>query len=480
MAQTKHRWRRRLVKAVRHGGWTVAVLVVLGVAFQWWIGPAVVRWQVNRQVAGFWDGTVGIGRVRLDLGQPIGLGNVVLCDRQGRAWLRAASLTVSMDDLLSSRPVVRSLRARNVEVIVHCDDGVCRPPLLSATPDNWAELLDVDDVVVNGARLTVRNDGEVVSQASVTAVIYGRKAGLGRRLGLLGGVGAFGFTDVKAEGFVTGEDSIELGRLTGRLGGGRVIVSGRADKDPNGHWRASGRVVASRVDLEQLKLRVSGGEQGVVTGMADIRLDLADPNVLTGQGMALIEGADLSSAPMAAALLKMAGLEKSEVLSNADGDGLFHFRGATFTLDQARLSLPLAAVDVEPGATINASTGQIDAVAVVVLFERVRDKLKNLPIVGLMVDLTERFSRFRVRGLWQDEDNIQITPAAISDVTGRTRQFLTDAARGRKRLGRGILDVLGMANGNSAPATRPASGPATRPATRPADKPGKQPGPTRD
>jgi len=130
-------------------------------------------------------------------------------------------------------------------------------------------------------------------------------------------------------------------------------------------------------------------------------------------------------------------------------------------------------VDVNPGATIDAWTGQIDAVAVVVLFERVRDSLKSLPIVGLMVDLTEHFSRFRVRGLWQDDGSIQITPAAIGDVTSRTREFLTNAARGRKRLGRGILDVLVMANGNSATPARPASGPSTRPATRPGDKPGK-------
>jgi hypothetical protein len=254
-------------------------------------------------------------------------------------------------------------------------------------------------------------------------------------------------------------------------------VSGRADRDPNGQWLAAGRVVAARVDLQQLHLRITGGKQGVVTGMLDFRLDSADPNGLTGEGMAFIEDADLSGAPLAAALLGSAGLEKSDGLSQTDGDAVFHFRGATFTLDQARLSLPLAAVDVEPGATVNVSTGQLDGVAVVVLFERVRDTLRGLPLVGLMVDLTERFSRLRVRGLWQDDANIQITPAAISDVTDSTRQFLTAAAGGNRRLGRGIREVLGMANGNYAPTSQPASGPATRPATHPTGKHGSQPGP---
>jgi len=471
VAQTILRWLRRLVKAAL---WAVAVLLALAVALQWWIGPAVVRWQVNRRLAGFWDGTAAIGSVNMDVvGQTVSLGDVVLCDRQGRAWLRAASLEVSLEDMLSSRPVVRGLRAANAEVIVHCQGGLCRPPLLGAPPDGWAELLGLDHAVANGATLTVRNDGELVSRRRVQRVSYARKVGPGPGVSLLGSFGTFAFTDLKVEGFVVGKGRIELGRLTGRLGGGRVIVSARADKDPNGQWLPAGRVVAARVGLQQLKLRISGAAQGVVTGMANFRLESPDANGLTGQGMAFIEGADLSGAPMAAALLKSAGLENSEMLGKADGEGLFHFRGATATFDQARLNLPLAAVDIEPGATINVSTGQIDAVAVVVLFDRVRDMLKSLPVVGLMVDLTERFSRLRVRGLWHDEENIQITSAAISDVTSRTKQFLTDAARGRKRLGQGILNVLGIANGNFSTTSQPASGPATRPATRPADKPGR-------
>jgi len=116
-------------------------------------------------------------------------------------------------------------------------------------------------------------------------------------------------------------------------------------------------------------------------------------------------------------------------------------------------------------------------VAVVVLFERVRDMMKSLPLVGLMVDLTERFSRLRVQGFWQDDESIRVTPAATSNVTSQTRKFLTDAARGRKRLGRGIFDALGMPEGDSAGTTRPASSPTTKPSLRPAGKarPGRFP-----
>jgi len=471
MAQTKLRWFRRLVKAAL---WTMAVLLVLYMVFPFWPGPALVRWQINRRLAGCWDGTAAIDGVDVSLvGRTVSMGGFVLCDRQGRAWLRAAGLTVSVDELLSSRPVVRSLRAYNAEVIVHCDDGICRPPLLSTTSDDWADLLGVDGVVVDGATLTIRNNGGIINQTGVPLVSYRRKAGQGSWVGMLNSVGTFEFTDLQATGFVAGEDSIELGRLTGKLGGGRIIVTGRADRDPNGQWRATGRVVATRVNLRQLKLRVSGGGEGIVTGMADLRLALPDPNGLAGKGVVFIQGADLSGVAPAKALLKSAGLKKSEMLTNADGEGLFHLHGTTFTFDQARLSLPLAAVDIEPGAKINVATGQLDAVAVVVLFEQVRDMIKSLPLIGLMVDLTERFSRLRVRGFWQDDESIQITPAATRNVTSQTRQFLTDAARGRKRLGRGVLDALGMPNGNSTPTSRPASGPATRGATDPADKPGK-------
>lgn len=470
MAQTKHRWPRRLVMAAL---WTVVVLVVLGAAFQWWIGPALVRWQVNRRVAGFWDGTVAIGGVGLVFCDTIHLDDVVLCDRRGRAWLRVTSMDVSLENLLSSRPVVRSLRAWNAEVIVHCDDGICRPPLLNATSDDWAELLNLKGAAVHGATLTIRNDGKVVSQGDVPLASYERQPGSAPWLSILSSVGWFVFTDLKAEGFVTSEDSIEVGRLTGKLGGGRMILTGRADRDPNGLWQATGRMVAARVDLQQLHLRITGGEQGVVTSLLNFRLDSPDPNGLTGEGMAFIKGADLSGVALAKALLQSAGLRKSEMLTNADGEGLFHLRGATLTLDQARVSLPLAAVDIEPGATINVATGQLDGVAVVVLFEQVRDMLKSLPLVGLMVDLTERFSRLRVQGFWQDDESILVTPAATSNVTSQTRKFLTDAARGRKRLGRGILDALGMPEGSSTAPARPASAPTTMPAPRPADKSGQ-------
>ena len=396
----------------------------------------------------------------------------MLSDRQGRAWLRVASMNVSLEDLLSSRPIVRKLRAFSAEMIVHCEDGICRPPLLDITSDDWSELRDLDGVAVHDVTLTIRNDDEVVSLHTVPLMSYKRKPGSDPRLDVTSGVGTFAFSDLRANDFVAGADSIEFGRLTGKLGGGQVILTGRADRDPNGLWQASGKLLAKRVDLQQLHLRITGGEQGVMTGMLDFRLDSPDANGLTGKGMAFIEGADLSGVALAKALLQSAGLKKSEMLTNANGDGLFHLSGAMLTLDQARVSLPLAAVDIEPGATINVATGQLDGVAVVVLFERVRDMIKSLPLVGLMVDLTERFSRFRVQGFWQDDDSIRVTPAATSNVTSQTRKFLTDAARGRKRLGRGILDTLGMPEGSSTAITRPASVPTTRPVPHPAGKTG--------
>jgi len=470
MAQTRRRWLRWLAKAVLV---TAAVLAALAAAGKWWIGPAVVRWRINRVLPKYWDGSAEIGPVDLGFFGPTIIEDVILHDRQGRTWLRARKVAVSLGDWPGLNPVVRRLKVYRPELTAHGEGGQWRPPPLRLPDDGCAGRLDLVEARMFHTTLTVVNDGNTAGQWSVPAVLFERNGGLARLTINGADFGPVTLTDIKAEGFVMANERIELARLTGRLGGGRIVISGHAENDASGRWRAAGRVVAARVDLACLRLAISGGEKGVVTGMADFRLDSPDANGLTGKGMALIKGADLSGAPMAAALLKNAGLDESEMLGQADGDCLFHFRGATLTLDQARLRLPLAAVDVEPGATINAWTGQIDALAVVVLFERVRDSLKNLPIVGLMVDLTEQFSRFRMRGLWQDEDSIRITPAAIGDVTSRTREFLTDAARGRKRLGRGILDVLGMANGNSATPARPASGPSTIPATRPSDRPGK-------
>ncbi len=472
MAKTKPPWRERLAKATVRAA---AILLVLAAALQWFIIPALVRSEVRRRLAGFWDGTVTIGEAGLSLnGRTANLDDVALRDHSGRVWLRAASVDISVEDLLSGRPAVRGLRTFDTEVIVHCDDGACRPPLPTAGSDKWSKLLDLDYLEANQATVTIRDNGQVVNRASVPRVSYERDAKHGPELQLCGSVGTFDFTDIEVDGFVTSENSIELDRLVARLGGGRVIVTGRADKAPDGQWRATGRVVAAKVDLGQLKMCISGGERGILTGMMDARMGLADANGPSGTGMAFLEGAELSGAPMATTLLGSAGMQKTDNLGNTSVNGLFHFRGTAFVFDQARLSLPLAAVDIEPGATVDVSTGRFEGVAVVVLFDRARNGLKMLPVVGLMMDLTEHFSRFRVRGSWQNNDNVEVTPAA-GDVTGQTKKFLSAAATGRVGLGHGILDVLSMAAGTTAPTTRSVGAPTTTPATRPANDPLKQP-----
>jgi len=121
------------------------------------------------------------------------------------------------------------------------------------------------------------------------------------------------------------------------------------------------------------------------------------------------------------------------------------------TFEQARIHLSLAAIDVEPGGTLDAWTGRLDAHVVVLLFQNVRGVLKQIPLVGLVMDLTEKFSRLRIRGKWQDRESLQIESAPLAGVTRGTRQFLTDAARGTGRFGKAILNGLGGAFGPADP-----------------------------
>jgi len=218
-------------------------------------------------------------------------------------------------------------------------------------------------------------------------------------------------------------------------------------------------VAAREVDLSVLKLPVDGADKGIVTGIVNFQAGDggeagADANSLTGHGTAYVEGADLRKIPVAAAVLRRAGLARSEMMAGANIEGRFQLRGLTVVLGRTRVSLPLAAIDVEPGGTFELGTGRLDVHVVVMMMEKARDVLKRIPLVGMMVDLTERFTRMRVQGKWDDSDSLVLTPMSLAGLADGSRKLLSPVARGR-RLGKaaweGLEALFKGADANSTP-----------------------------
>jgi hypothetical protein len=288
-------------------------------------------------------------------------------------------------------------------------------------------------------------------------------------------------SDIGVQAATLGEEGLELRNLTARTRGGRVAadLAVRLAPPSGAQSQASGpqsspaaaqaqpliqgRIALRGVDLAKLNLPIRGAEKGIASGIVNFRMISPEPSGMTADGIMYVQGADLRNVPAAAELLRRAGLSGLDVLDNVDVESRFQGCGTLVTLQQTQLHLPMAAVDVEPGGTLNVWTGRLDVVAAVGLLQQIRGVLKSIPLVGLVVDLTDRLSRFRVEGNWDDPASIVITPAPRREIREGSKQFMTSAAKGSTRLGQTTLASVAKVFGEP-PAT--ATGPATR-RTRP-------------
>ena len=439
MSKRRSKWPRRLATAAA----ILAVLIAgLAAAGKWWLIPAALRREIARVASDCWDGPAEIADVAFSYTgkAQVRLGGVVLRDRTGREWFRAESLRIGLTDWPSLHPKLRAMTLTDSKVTAHVVDGRCDAPLKRLPSELWDEYVRLEALSIERAVWEIVEDGNATASSAATDVSL-RTGGDGWELSipqyrLL-------VEDLRADAFEVQDDRLAIRRLTARTAGGRVVTSLTGRVAPGGGLELQGHLAVRAVDLSKMRLPIYGAEQGVVTGLLQFQAGGPEDLGLRGQGMAYIEGADLRKAPVAAAVLSRAGLGRMDVMSDSDIESQFELAGPVVTLQQTRVQLSLAAVDVEPGGTMNVLTGQMDLVAVVVLFENVRNVLKSIPLVSLMVNLTEQLSRFHVEGKWQDPDSLSVLPAPLQGVRSGSKKFLVTAARGGEEFGKAVFDRLG-------------------------------------
>jgi len=457
-AKKRARPRRGIVVA----GVVVWLAITVVMAVKYWIVPAVVRSEFAGRLPEYWAGTGEIGEVDFSFFGPLSLRDVTLTDADGRVWVDRADVTLHLQDWPSLHPTVFSAEFSVWKVTAHVDaDGRCRPPWRKIPAELWREYLDLRSVAARVCHLAVaRADGNEVRFGALGGSFEWDPA---TRRGTLFAPWQelVPLEDIEVDGFVLEPDRLAVDRLALRIRDGRAVLRFQSQMDANGVWTGQGRLAAMDLDLSHLGLPVSGLRKGTATGLLSVRLAGWDANGLTGTGRAFVDGADLRGVPAVVAAVGRAGLSDSKIVADADVEATFALTGSTFVSEAIRLQFPLAAVDVEPGGSLDVFTGRLDTTVVVLPFEKVRGLLKGIPLVGLMVDLTEQFTRLRIHGPWHDAAGLKVESAPASGVTNGTRRFLTDAARGTRRTGRGVLGTLGALltpPDPNAPPTRPARG----------------------
>ncbi len=150
---------------------------------------------------------------------------------------------------------------------------------------------------------------------------------------------------------------------------------------------------------------------------------------LSSSGFIAVNDADLRPVPLISYIFRTVGLVDYELLRMSDAAVAFKMSGPVLEFKEAHVANSYAALEVEPGGTVNMQTGFLDFHVVAVPIKLVRDIMKNLPVVGLFIGLKDKLTRFSVRGHWSDPPDKLIKKRAVEDVKEGVLDFFVEAAR---------------------------------------------------
>jgi hypothetical protein len=148
---------------------------------------------------------------------------------------------------------------------------------------------------------------------------------------------------------------------------------------------------------------------------------------LNGEGQIFLDDADISIMPSITSMFKAIGLAKLDPLKNSDAACIFTSVGPVITIKKAHISNRFAAINVEPGGTINLQTDQIDAHIIAAPIKQVDAIAKNIPLVNIFNNIKNKLIRLRVKGKRTDPPAKLIKKEPIKDIKDATIGFFQDA-----------------------------------------------------
>jgi hypothetical protein len=150
---------------------------------------------------------------------------------------------------------------------------------------------------------------------------------------------------------------------------------------------------------------------------------------LSSSGFIAVNDADLRSVSLISYIFKTVGLVDYKPLRMSDAAVVFKTAGPVLEFKEAHVANSYAALEVEPGGTVNMQTGFLDFHVVAVPIKLVRDTMKKLPIIRLFIDLKDKLTRFSVRGHWSDPPDKLVKKKAVEDVKEGVLDFFIGAAQ---------------------------------------------------
>lgn len=191
-----------------------------------------------------------------------------------------------------------------------------------------------------------------------------------------------------------------------------------------------GDLTADGVSMKELTVEIGAGEK-VSQGTASGRLEFAmrgGVDSLRGRGTLLFDDTSLSMFPLSSKILEGMGFGVVDPLQASDMACVFSLSGPRATIDAGRFVNALAAIETQPGGTVNAETGEVDLhVLAVSRRAGIEDVARKMPLAQLLVQLKKDLLRLHVKGCCWDPPSTLITREPVKDVSEDTLNFMKDA-----------------------------------------------------
>jgi len=228
---------------------------------------------------------------------------------------------------------------------------------------------------------------------------------------------------------------------------GHVSGNFHADANEGKQMAFRGRMLAVNVNFPEFISVVTAKPQdatlGTFTASYDFTGQRNGTSVLNGEGLMFFEDADVSVLPGIPQIFASAGLSQYELLKMSDAEAAFKTAGSVVTIDSGHISNNFAAIEFEPGGTIDLHTRQIDGYVVAAPLSQIAGAFEGLPIINILAHVKDKLMRLHVKGDWADPPGKLITKEPVKDLKESTVGFIQDVVKGGGRLGRGIVDRVG-------------------------------------
>jgi len=387
--------------------------------------PVLVRHRVSQEVARHWAGMIVIDQVRIDYDGPIILEDVSLRDGQGREWAAVRRATLMLANWPGRSPDLVGLELAGAAIRLHREEGAIESPLRvpeeddeDQTPlrslalhDAYVEIVDEDSShrVVKDISLTAE-----LAKGRYDLRLKGRPPQAPNLLTLAGTLDP-------------NEDRLVIDRVVSDVLKGKIEADIVKRDPPDAPAEYDGKFATDALDLVSL-MQTLGLPRERARGQLtlDYRFAYRGGDGLRGNGMFLIDDADLLHVPIITHILERIKLPVGQGLSKSDAGGVFSNKGAVVTFREARLANAVSAMETEPGGAVNLQTEHLDFYVIVVPIEGARKLLKSIPIINLFVHLRDRLTRVHVEGRWSDPPATLIRVEPVKDVRDATLGFLRD------------------------------------------------------